>query len=97
MNTPHATPKTSDSFRRSFGQSPVFACAICERRTRKTNQGNGHLCPQCDEWCMQENGIVDGHYAKDPEGLAHAEAHILKMKEKAAELGGCRERLGLHK
>jgi len=85
-----------DTFRRSIGgTSAVFECGACRRRTRRTNQGNSYLCPQCDEWSMQENGILDGHYSNDPKGLAHTEAVILRLKEEAAKKGGSRERLGL--
>ncbi|MCA8148173.1 hypothetical protein [Burkholderia vietnamiensis] len=74
----------------------VFACGICGRRTRHTNQGMAHLCPQCDEWTASENSINDGNYAGcPPEDLAQAEAAILKLKREAWKRGGDAASLGL--
>jgi predicted ATP-dependent serine protease len=76
-------------------RSGCFQCGACGRNTRRTaKQGNSALCPQCDEWAMIENGISDGNYNDDAE-IAEAEASVLRLKEKAASLGGDRERLGL--
>ena len=84
-----------DTFRSSWGGKPVFECGICLRSTRQTNQGNESLCPQCDAWSMEENGISDGNYRNDPKGLSRVEAMIKSLKEKAAKNGGDRARLGL--
>lgn len=73
----------------------TFACGICQRLTRATAaQGNSHLCPQCDEWAMVDNGLSDGLY-ETPEEVAKAEAQILNLKRAALAKGGSAERLGL--
>jgi hypothetical protein len=82
-----------DGFQSSFRSTPVFACGICMRNTRRTSQGNRDLCPQCDEFSMIENGISDNSLEGDE--LAHAEAEILKLKKAALAKGGNAERLGL--
>lgn len=73
----------------------VFACGICGRRTRHTNQGMAHLCPQCDEWTAQENSINDGNYVGFPDELAAAQAAVLRLKRLALKRGGNAERLGI--
>lgn len=83
-------------FERNFRRQSVFKCRICLRGTRDTGDNGGvELCPQCNEWSMWENGILDGCYDNNPEGLAKCEAGILKLKEEAAKLGGDRNLLGL--
>lgn len=80
-----------DGFQKRSG---CFECSCCGRQTRRTaKQQNRDMCPHCDEWSMIENGISDNDLEGDE--LAHAEAVILKLKEKAASLGGSRERLDL--
>ena len=75
-------------------RSGCFECMSCGRQTRRTTkQQNGDLCPHCDQWSMIENGISDGGY--EGADLAKAESDIRALKEKAAKLGGSRERLGL--
>ena len=92
-----ATAQSHTAQRDGFqARSGCFACGVCERLTRRTaKQGNAHLCPQCDQWTMDENAINDGSYKGDPVGLAKCEAAILALKEKAASLGGSRALLGL--
>jgi hypothetical protein len=86
------------TFRRGFGSRPggTYECGECGRLTRRTVEGQTHLCGQCDERTMIENAINDGNYSGLPaEDLAKAEAEILRLKQEAAKRGGSRERLGL--
>lgn len=73
----------------------VFTCGICGRRTRHTNQGMSHLCPQCDRWTALENSVVDLDYKGMPEEQARAEAAILQLKREAMKRGGDARSLGL--
>ncbi|HIH2744651.1 TPA: hypothetical protein ACYLN4_000309 [Burkholderia lata] len=73
----------------------VFTCGICGRRTRHTDQGMSHLCPQCDRWTALENSVVDLDYKGMPEELARAEATILQLKREAMKRGGDARSLGL--
>lgn len=84
-------------FRRHFGRAGgTYECGICQRLTRRTVEGQTHLCGQCDEWTMIENAINDGNYAGLPAAdLDKANAEILRLKREAAKLGGNRELLGL--
>lgn len=74
-------PSQHDGFRKG-----TFECGECGRRTRHTNSGNSHLCPQCDERTMIENGINDGGYEGDD--LVAAEAEIERLAAEAVRLGG---------
>ena len=74
----------------------VFACGQCGRRTRHTDQGMDHLCPECDSWTAAENSINDGNYnGLPPDDLANAHAAILKLKRAALKKGGDAASLGL--
>lgn len=72
----------------------VFTCGICGRRTRHTDQGMSHLCPQCDEHTAIENSLPD-YVGFPPEALAQAHAAILKLKREAMKKGGDSRSLGL--
>ncbi|HDR9280174.1 TPA: hypothetical protein QDB45_001696 [Burkholderia vietnamiensis] len=87
---------SKSTFQRRGTIGGVFECGECGRRTRHTDQGMDHLCPQCDERTACENGIMDGNYAGlPPEDLARAWAAVLKLKREAWKKGGDAARLGL--
>lgn len=72
----------------------VFACGQCGRRTRHTDQGMDHLCPECDEWTSIEVSLPD-YAGLPPDDLAKAHAAILKLKRAALKKGGDPASLGL--
>lgn len=76
-----------NTFKACYFGTPVFACRICQRNTRDTgDNGSVELCPECNEWSMEENGISDNSLQGSE--LAVAEAFIANKKQQAVNKGG---------
>jgi len=67
--------------------SAVFECRHCGRRTRDTDGSNGsvQLCEDCNEGCMQENGMND---TDDEEVAAQYEKDMRECFQRAVNKGG---------
>ena len=77
-----------NTFKKSYFGTPVYACRICTRNTRDTNDnGSVELCPECFEWSSLENGLSDDNLYGTPEG-DKMEAQIAELKQAAVDKGG---------
>lgn len=67
--------------------SAVFDCRHCGRKTRDTNGSNGslRLCEDCEDGCMQENGMND---TSNPEESAQYEKDMRAAFQRAVDKGG---------
>ncbi len=73
----------------------TYKCGVCLRLTRKTTEGQTHLCGQCDQWTMQENLLNDSGESMTSIERGEVEQLICNLKMEAAKKGGDRARLGL--
>ena len=77
---------TTTAARHDGFRAGTFNCGECGRRTRHTNSGNDHLCPQCDERTMIENGLMNDAY--EGADLKIAKARVKKLAREVVRLGG---------
>ncbi len=67
--------------------SGLFTCRHCARQTRDVNGSNGgvRLCEDCEQGCMQENGMLD---SSDPAVIAQYERDMRECFQRAVNKGG---------
>lgn len=67
--------------------SAAFNCRNCGRLTRDVDGSNGsvELCEDCNEGCMQENGMLD---SSAPELIAQYEKDMRACFQRAVNKGG---------